>query len=188
MKNKVSNVTTLVVISLFMLFACERAQKSADNLTEANQQLEQQRTQTLQALEQEVTHNEVRKLVELGLWEEAEGYLDEMDDSDEAKLVRAALDFKKHRYETAEALVNEVLEGNPSHREARLLKADLEIQAWRLDKAEEIADAILRENESDAKAGFVRGRVALLKRDYEEALRWAKDIQELDPVMRLYHN
>ena len=183
MKNKVSNVTTLVVISLFMLFACERAQKSADNLTEANQQLEQQRTQTLQALEQEVTHNQVRKLVELGLWEEAEGYLDEMDDSDEAKLVRAALDFKKHRYETAEALVNEVLEGNPSHREARLLKADLEIQAWRLDKAEEIADAILRENESDAKAGFVRGRVALLKRDYEEALRWAKVIQEWDPAL-----
>ncbi|HKK25052.1 MAG TPA: tetratricopeptide repeat protein [Gracilimonas sp.] len=183
MKNKVSNVTTLVVISLFMLFACERAQKSADNLTEANQQLEQQRTQTLQALEQEVTHNEVRKLVELGLWEEAEGYLDEMDDSDEAKLVRAALDFKKHRYETAEALVNEVLESDPTNKEARLLKADLEIQAWRLDKAEEIADAILRENESDAKAGFVRGRVALLKRDYEEALRWAKVIQEWDPAL-----
>lgn len=175
-------IFSLFAILLFV--SCSNpSNHPANNLTTANQQLAQERTQTLQALEQEVTADAVQKLVELGLWEDAERYLNEMGDSDEVNLVRAGLNFKKHRYENAEALVNEVLEGNPSNREARLLKAELEIQAWRLDEAEAIAESILREHESDAQAGVVKGRAALLKRNYEDALQWAKDVQEWDPAL-----
>jgi thioredoxin-like negative regulator of GroEL/Tfp pilus assembly protein PilF len=153
-----------------------------DNADVVIEKLEQERSETLAALENEVTAQNIEKLIELGMWNDAERYISDADnESNEIKLAEAKLLFKKHRYSNSETIVNDVLESNSANRMARLLKAELHIQAWELDKADEVGSSLLQENANDAEAGLIRGKVALLNRDFGEALRWAKNVQAWDP-------
>lgn len=152
-----------------------------DEVDQAVDMLEQQRSEVLAALEEEVTPQRLEKLIDLGLWEEAGSYLEKAGDDDAYRLAEAQLLMKKHRYEDAEALVNAVLENNPGDRKAKLLQAELHIQAWRLDEADQIGSDLMAENNSDAEASLIRGRVALLNRDYDQAVEWAETTQDADP-------
>jgi len=143
--------------------------------------LEQQRSEVLAAIDEEMTPQRIEKLVELGLWEEAGSYLEKAGEDDAYRLAEAQLLMKKHRYEDAEALVNTVLENNPGDRKAKLLQAELHIQAWRLDEADQIGSDLMAENNNDAEASLIRGRVALLNRDYDQAVEWAQTTQDADP-------
>lgn len=168
--------------ALLFISCTSETEKYVDDTEIVKEQLEQERSATLAELETEVTPQNIEKLVELGLWSKAEQYIANSDsDSDEIRLSEAKLLFKKHLYSNSESIVNAVLEENPANREARLLKAELNIQAWELDEADDVGAALLEENMNDAEAGLIRGKVALLKRDFEEALRWAENVQNWDP-------
>ncbi|MBD3615388.1 MAG: tetratricopeptide repeat protein [Gracilimonas sp.] len=180
---KLSIAVVLPILFTLLLISCSsEADKYADDVASVLENLEQERATTLAELETEVTPQNIEKLVELGLWSEAEQYITNAGaDSDEVRLAEAKLLFKKHRYSSSESIVNTILEENPANREAKLLKAELNIQAWELDEADEVGAALLEENMNDAEAGLIRGKVALLKRDFEEALRWAENVQDWDP-------
>lgn len=179
---KIPLAVILPALFVFLLISCSsEADRYADDVTTVLEKLEQERSKTITELETEVTPQNIEKLVELGMWSEAEQYIANADAGNKVKIVEAKLLMKKHRYSASESIVNAVLEENPSNREAQLLKAELNIQAWDLDEADDIGAALLEENTNDAKAGLIRGKVALLKRDFEEALRWAENVQDWDP-------
>ncbi|MCH2449790.1 MAG: hypothetical protein MK198_06540 [Gracilimonas sp.] len=171
------------ILFAFLLISCNSdVNKYADDVNSVLDKLEEERSMTLEELETEVTPQNIEKLIELGLWSQAEQYITNADaENDEIRLAEAKLLFKKHRYSASENIVNTILEKNPANREAKLLKAELDIQAWKLDEADNIGAALLEENTNDAEAGLIRGKVALLKRDFEEALRWAENVQDWDP-------
>lgn len=152
-----------------------------DEVSQARDMLEQQRNEVLTQLEEEVTPQRIESLIELGLWQEAGSYLAEAGNEEAFKLAEAQLLMKQHHYGEAEALVSEVLENNPGSREAQLLQAELDIQAWRLDEADQIGSDLMAENSSDAQASLIRGKVALLNRDYDQAVEWAQTTQDADP-------
>lgn len=141
--------------------------------------LEEQRTEALSAWDEEKSPEALERMIELGLWDEAETRLDDItQDTDEYKLAKAQLLFKQHQYDDAERVVDEVVESNPGSRKAQLLQSELDIQSWQLEEADQVATALLSENSRDAEAGLIRGRVALLKRNYEQALEWADKVQD----------
>lgn len=171
-----------VTLAFYFTSCTSESEKFVDEISVVKEKLAQEKAAALNELQQEITAQNVEKLIDLGSWDDAEKFLAQMDaESADRKYVSAKLDMKKHRYEEAEVLVNEILKEQPAHKAAKLLKAELEIQAWRLDNADEIAAGLLSENRNDAQAGFIRGKVAQLQRNYEEALKWAQDIQKWDP-------
>ncbi|MEX0722472.1 MAG: hypothetical protein WD053_01270 [Gracilimonas sp.] len=179
----IPKISIIPVLAALLLISCtSETEKYVDDTEIVKEQLEQERSTTLAELETEVTAGNIEKLIELGMWNDAERFISNADnESNEIKLAEAKLMFKKHRYSNSEVIVNTVLESNPANRKARLLKAELHIQAWGLDEADEVGSSLLEENSNDAEAGLIRGKAALLNRDFEEALRWAKNVQEWDP-------
>jgi len=174
----------LVILGLTQISCSSEAEKYVDEISIVQEKLQQERTATLEDLEQGISAQKVERLIDLGAWAEAENYINKMEaPSLGRKYVSAKLQFKKHQYEQAEVLINQILEEQPAHRDVQLLKAELEIQAWRLDEADAIASSLLMENKNDAKAGIIRGKVELLNRNYAEAARWGKEVQKWDPLL-----
>ena len=152
-----------------------------DEVDRAREMLEQQRNEVLAQLKEEVTPQHIESLIELGLWDEASGYLEQAENEEAYRLTKAQLFIKQHHYDEAVSLVGTVLENNPGSRKAKLLQAELDIQAWRLDEADEIGSELMAENNNDAEASLIRGKVALLNRDYDQAVEWAQTTQDADP-------
>lgn len=171
----------LLLLFLILVLGCNNTPQPApyvNNIDSARSLLAKERAQVLQELEQKVTPANISRLVDLGLWDEAQNYISKADTSqDSIKLVQASLLIKKHQYFKAETKVEAVLADERDNRQAQLLRAKLYIQSWELDKAEQIAQSIL-ENDSEAvEAGRICGRIAMFKRNYDEALQWAGKIQ-----------
>ncbi|MBX2841685.1 MAG: hypothetical protein KTR26_07930 [Flammeovirgaceae bacterium] len=66
------------------------------------------------------------------------------------------------------------------NREGMLLRANLHIQAWELDEAMKICNQRLADVKFDDKALVLLGEIKLLQKQYDEALKLAKDAQELN--------
>ncbi len=155
-----------------------------NDIKQARSVLKAERAEAKQALQQKVTAERIGRLVELGLWKEAERYLTRTDISNnDIKLVYAKLYIKQHQYLKAEEKVLTVLADEPEKRQAQLLRAALYIQSWELDKAAQIAQKILQQGETNIRAGWIHGRVAMLNRNYDKALEWAQKMQEWNPEM-----
>jgi thioredoxin-like negative regulator of GroEL len=117
------------------------------------------------------------RMIELGLWSEAERIVTAGRFDPALALVEVRLRMKEQEFHEAEARLAEVLEADPSHREARLLKAELEVQAWELEAAAATALALLEERRRDEDAALLLGRIRLLEKNYDEALDWALQVQ-----------
>ncbi|MEL7834758.1 tetratricopeptide repeat protein [Fodinibius sp. Rm-B-1B1-1] len=168
-------------VLLFVAGCADEPKSHVNNVDDARELLVQQREQALQQVEQEVTSESIQKLITLGLWDEAESYLSEVEQTDiPMALVEARLLIKKHQYTEAEQIVSSVLQNQPDNREALLLQAELDIQAWRLNHADQKAKKLLGLEAKDPEAGFIRGKIALLNRNYNGALQWAQKIQRWD--------
>ncbi|NBB77621.1 MAG: tetratricopeptide repeat protein [Bacteroidetes bacterium] len=173
-------IGTLCFITFFV--SCSgQPEPYVNEVSQAREMLEQQRSEVQTQLEEEVTPQRIESLIELGLWEEAAGYLEAAGNDEAYKLAEAQLLMKQHHYGDAEALVGDVLENNPGNRDAQLLQAELDIQAWRLDEADQVGAGLMEENSNDAEASLIRGKVALLNRDYDRAVEWAQTTQDADP-------
>lgn len=167
---------------LFVITSCsDEPEIYVDDVEQARTMLEEQRTETLNKWDEEKTPEALEKMIELGLWDEAATRLNDItENTNDYKLSKAKLLFKQHHYDSTEKIVNELLESNPGSRQAQLLQSELDIQSWELENAEQIATDLLSENSRDAEAGLIRARVALLNRNYEQALEWAEKVQEWD--------
>ncbi|MGM0545206.1 MAG: tetratricopeptide repeat protein [Bacteroidota bacterium] len=154
-----------------------------DDTKEAKKYLEEQRNLTLDRLRDNPNAEGIKKLIELGSWDDANKFLDtdeDRSDSAEYKVVEAQLLIKQHQYQKAQKIVKELLEANSDNPEANRLQAELDIQAWRLDEADQIAKQLLEGYSDNPDAGIIRGTVALLQQDYERAMEWAKRVQKWD--------
>lgn len=170
-----------VTIPFFVIGCADQPKSHVDNIDDARELLTEQRGQALEQVEQEVTSENIQKLITLGLWDEAESYLAEIKEAGmPLRLAEAYLLIKKHQYAKAEQIVSSVLEDRPDNREATLLQTELDIQAWRLDQADQKAANLLDTDTEDPKAGLIRGKIALLIRNFDQALDWAQNIQQWD--------
>lgn len=149
---------------------------AADDVESAVELLRQERD--LLADEADGPSSRLRRMIQLGLWTEAEQAFRRLGGSSpELLTVEAELRFQQHRYNAAERLVAEALAGDPDQRHGRLLTARLQIQRWNLDSATSVAEHLLRESERDEAAALLLGRVRLLNKQFPEALGWAKRVQ-----------
>lgn len=156
--------------------AADRPSMSADDVASARVALEEERewVRTAPSL---APAERAARMVELGLWSEADSLIARGEPDTALKLVAVRLRLKEQRFHEAAALLDEILAADPTDREARLLEAQLAVQAWELDAAAEIALALLEERRRDAEAALLLGRVRLLEKNYEEALSWARQVQ-----------
>lgn len=170
-------ITTLSVSAV----ACSSdIEPYVDDTSQAWKMLEEERSQALATLNQSPGNDDLMRLIELGLWDELQAFLNG-DSEKNHQLVQANLLFKQHRYSDAEEIVNRLIEAYPDQRETLLLKANLKIQAWLLHEADGIAVELLSANNHDAGAALIHGHVALLNRDYDEAFDWAQKAQNWNP-------
>lgn len=179
--NSVS-IKFLVIILWTLIFnSCgSDIEPYVDDTSEAWEMLGEERIQALAALDQNTDNDDLMRLIELGLWNDLQVYLDKNLEENH-QLVQANLLYKQHRYSAAEEIVTRLIEADSENRKAHLLNAELKIQAWLLDEANEIATKLLSADSHDAGAALIHGQVALLNRDYDEALNWAKKVQNWNP-------
>ena len=171
----------LVVLALLFVTGCDQDPQTVDDVSQAQNRLEQERSKVLEQLEQGADAKQLQQAVDLGLWKRADQYLETVSEpSADVKLVKARLLLKKHQYKKAEQYVQSVLEADPDNRSARILQARLAIQAWNLQQATGIAKKLLDEKEQDARAGYILGDIALLNRKQKKAMEWAQKIQNWD--------
>lgn len=157
--------------------AADRATISADDVRGARAALEEERAALWGATERS-TSERITRMIELGLWREADSLIAVTPPGDPAvALAEVQRRMKEHDYHRAEAILYEVLEEDPLDHEARLLAAELKIQAWELDEAEEIAERLLQEDPRDEDAAILLGRIRLLEKRYDEALELALQVQ-----------
>lgn len=175
LKNTI-NLFLLIILFSLVLSCNSEIERYVDDVTLAGEMLQQQRMQALAALDDNPGQQDLEDLIDLGLWDELQTFLDS-DSGEDNHLVQAALFIKQHRYSDAEEIVNGILETDPNNSKAQLLMADLKIQAWLLDEADDIAADLLSSNSRDAGAALIHGRVALLNNNYDEALDWAEKVQ-----------
>jgi thioredoxin-like negative regulator of GroEL len=169
------------IIILFVVGCGDSPKPYVNNIDEARELLSQQRNKVLDQVEQKTTAVNIQKLITLGLWDEAESYLLEFEQPDiPIQLTKARLLLKKHQYAEAEKIVSSILQDQQDNREAILLQIELDIHAWQLEKADQKAVNLLDSYSKDPKAGLLRGKIALLNRNYDQALKWAKKIQQWD--------
>lgn len=165
------------------LTACQPARLTdTQEIDAALLDLQEQRALALQAARQDASEQNLATLIDLGLWSEAREELARLEPGSPVRtLTHARLAFKSHRYAQADSLVKEAQLLTPTNRAARQLGMELDIQAWNLDEAAASARRILLENPRDAAAAGVLGRIDLLRRDYDGAMRWARLAQTWDP-------
>lgn len=169
------------ILFLFLLEAGFTQTFDPDDINEARELLYGHR--------QEALHNEgisptakAHKLLNLGLWNEAEAVLKTIPRRDDGtQLVRARHLFLNNEFQAAEETIADLLNRNPKNRDALIFKAKLKIEAWSLKEAAQICLQLLETNEHDDEAKLLLGRIKLLEKDYTSALKWAKEVQTWNP-------
>ena len=164
---------------LAILLAGTALAQHPDDIPALHQKLEQERRQALS--QSMATAAKAEKLLELGLWQEARQVLQNAKPNTATKLAQAKLAMLNNEFATAEKLVGEALKTNPTLPEALLLKSKLEVQAWELPKAMATAQQVLQREPKHEAAALAVGRVLMLQKKYDEALQWAKKVQNWNP-------
>ncbi len=168
-----------LVVALLALPGGLRAQVDAGDTDSAWRQLMAVRDSVRGATGDVVVR--ATRLIELGLWDEAQALLANAGSDVRAELAQARLALRRHRYADAERRIGDALRRDPGNREARLLSAELLVQAWDLPAAADIAQALLAERARDEDAALLLGRVRLLEKRYTDALDLAHSVQDWAP-------
>lgn len=148
-----------------------------DDVAAARVQLEQERT-AARLSSQDPVPRRVLRLIELGLFQDADSLLTGAPRTLELVLAEAELRLRQYRFDDARALVQSAQAQRAGARAARLLAVRLAIAAWQLDWAEEQTRALLARGRRDADAGVLLGEILLLRQDPAAALEWAERLQQ----------
>ena len=170
----------IFIAGSFFLFSflCSYGQNALD-LGSAHLLLKTARTQVL-ALKR--TDEKIDKLLDLGLWTEAEALLSEERPSHEKSLLQAKYLILQSRFTEAELLVDEVLTHSHSNQTALLLKTQLLIQKWKLPDAEIMAADLVKRNDKNIQAAEALGTIYLLEKNYVKATALANLLQTTFPL------
>ena len=163
-----------VIAGSFIMFSLQGQTISPDSTAGAMKLLEEVR-RTVPAKNDPES---VSKMLELGMWKEAETALKVMPDNYQRKLLWADYYILQNEFDKSEKLVTGVLAKQPANEKAVLLKAYLEIQAWELQKAEKTCLTFLKKFPSSDKAMLMLGRTLLLQKRYPASLAIAKNLQK----------
>ena len=179
-------VSSLVLfLCLFILLLTTPAQIFAwqidpDNTVEATKQLQSEqenlRRQVL-AKPGSVSPKIIERMLNLGLFEEANNALNNLKDpsTPKVKLLKAHYQVLMNDFAKAEKFVNDVLKNNADVEEAVALKIFLEIQAWRLENAKKISTDYIAKKKAE-KISLLLGRILLLQKEYIRAMAIADKI------------
>ncbi|MFC2188273.1 hypothetical protein ACFCT7_13220 [Fulvivirgaceae bacterium LMO-SS25] len=183
-----SKLISLSLLIAFTLIGCKSEPPflaSPDDLDKAYEILATQRQEALQQAnaESSASAEAIEKLLDLGLWQDAEVRLANADDSPEMQMVRAKYAWLKNDFFETERLTNDVLATEPDNFKANLMKSVLEVEAWELEKAAETAKNLADKSRGDEEiaAMLQYGRVLIWQKRYDEALEIAKTYQKEDP-------
>lgn len=168
-------LSTLIILLSFPAFA-----QHPDDVAAVRQKLEQERETIRQATNMNPAEK-ANRMLELGLWKEAEQVLQVAKSSAQIKLAKAKLLILQNEFAQAEVLVHAVLNQNPKQREALLLQSKLQVQAWELPQAMATARQVWQANPEDEEAALAVGRILMLQKKYDEALAWAKKVAQQNP-------
>ncbi|HTE27155.1 tetratricopeptide repeat protein [Flavitalea sp.] len=163
-----------VIAGSFIMFSLQGQTISPDSTASAMKLLDEVRRNLTSKNDPE----SVSKMLELGMWREAETALKVMPDNYQRKLLRADFYILQNEFDKSEKLVTGVLSKQPVNEKAVLLKAYLEIQAWELQKAEKTCLTFLEKYPSSDRAMLMLGRTLLLQKRYPQALAIAKNLQK----------
>ena len=168
-----------IAVSFFLFsFLCGYGQNSLD-LGSAHLLLKAARTQIL-ALKR--ADEKIDKLLDLGLWTEAEALLSAERPGHEKSLLEARYLILQSRFTEAELIVDEVLTHSHSIQTALLLKTQLLIQKWKLPDAEIMAADLIKRNDKNIQAAEALGTIYLLEKNYVKATTLANLLQTTFPL------
>ncbi|PVY43056.1 tetratricopeptide repeat protein [Pontibacter virosus] len=164
----------------FLLLAIPVFAQQPDQIAEVRARLEKERS-ALRETGVRPLPERADRMLDLGMWEEAEALLRTSTASSAVNLAKARLAMLQHQYHGAEALVAQVLKEEPSNRAALLLQSKLQVQAWELNEALATTQKLLRANQKDEEANLLVGRILMLQKKYNEALGQALKVQRWNP-------
>ena len=168
-----------IAVSFFLFsFLCGYGQNSLD-LGSAHLLLKAARTQIL-ALKR--ADEKIDKLLDLGLWTEAEALLSKERPGHEKSLLEARYLILQSRFNEAELIVDEVLAHSRSNQSALLLKTQLLVQKWKLPDAEIMAADLIKRNDKNIQAAEALGTIYLLEKNYVKATTLANLLQTTFPL------
>ncbi len=166
----------IILYSLGLFAALPALAQHPDNIAEVKAKLQQERTR-VQESKSITLPDKAERLMELGLWKEANQTLASAKTSPETILAKARLAILQNEFKKAEQQVQQVLKQNPKLQEALLLQSKLQVQAWELNKAMATAQQVLQQNTQNEEAALAIGRILMLQKKYDEALGWAQKVQ-----------
>ncbi|MCG8606730.1 tetratricopeptide repeat protein [bacterium] len=169
----------LLVLSLILFSRFASSLRiNPDDLSEARRVLDIERQRILMNHEP-LSAAKIHHMLDLGLWQQAGELLDQVrEPNTDHKLAQGRFFFLNNEFQKAEGVVEEILQNAASHRQVLLLKTQLKIEAWLLDDAAQICRELLDRDDRDEDAALLLGRVKILQKRYDEALEWAKRVQD----------
>ncbi|MBB6612225.1 tetratricopeptide repeat protein [Pontibacter sp. Tf4] len=171
--------TSLVLLITTLTFALPALAQHPDNIKAIREKLQQERQQARTATI--APAEKAEKLLELGLWQEAEQTIAKAKPTAQTIVAKAKLAILNNEFEQAEKLVTQALKLQPESADALLLKSKLQVQAWELEKAKATANQILAKAPNNEAATIQIGRILMLQKKYDQALQKAKQVQQLNP-------
>lgn len=177
------NSKKVCVAALFSIFCLKVAAINPDSTAAAKRALDKERTSLL-ANKELKPEPKIERMLQLGLWNEAIPLLTaDKNPGIDMRLLNAEYFLLTNDFKKADSLVTSVLSRRKDHQKALLLKAQLDVWAWKLDDAAQTCERIAADKDKTFydKAMLQLGRVRLLQKKYDEALKIAKDIQTLYP-------
>ena len=111
----------------------------------------------------------IQKMLDLGLWSEANTLLLSSRASTNNRLLKAEFLYLNNSFFTSEKIVDSILLGNKSNAKALLLKAELEVESWKMSTAEDILKELLQKNNKNSKSAFILANAYLLEGKTKEA-------------------
>ncbi|MGB0525162.1 MAG: tetratricopeptide repeat protein [Flammeovirgaceae bacterium] len=174
------NRPSILLVGYFLFLPLYALAHNPDDTASALELLQEHRLKLANKASQQLSVAEGLQSLDVGLWTVCEQYFSKHQPKD-YQLVLAKLNLLRHNYQDAASLLQKV-HPTATHlvREKRLIKVQLFIQAWDLDKARQQCMQLLAINPKDIDAGFWLGRIAILKKSYQEAEKWAVRLQKWD--------
>lgn len=169
----------LLLCATVLLTGFSALAQHPDEVAAIRQRLQPERKAALASAQSPAAKAE--RLLELGEWQAAERLLQEATPDHRVWLAQARLAILQNKFKQAEALVQQVMEQEPQNREALLLQSKLQVQAWELNKAKATLQHLFRQKPEDEAAALALGRILMLEKKYDQALAWAKKVQQWNP-------
>ncbi|HEY4652630.1 MAG TPA: tetratricopeptide repeat protein, partial [Pontibacter sp.] len=169
----------ILLFTTIFAFACTALAQHPDDVKAIREKLQQERqlakTATIAPAEK------AEKLLELGLWQEAQQTIARAKPTAQTIVTKAKLAILNNEFEQAEKLVKQALKLQPESAEALLLQSKLQVQAWELEKAKVTANQVLAKAPKHEAATIQVGRILMLQKKYDQALQKAKLVQNYNP-------